>query len=167
MARWWIEPLDPPTLDQYAAELITATEYVIRDDARRFENWDCFFAGKAALGLVIDYAIYWDPSAIWQRVRHLADRLRAGLADLPHVTVTDRGRERCGLVTFTHNRQPANAIKAAAAQAGFNVSVSSGSGSFIDFHARGLSAVTRASVHHYSTEDEVDHFTASIGRIPS
>ena len=38
-----------------------------------------------------------DLSAIW--VRHLADRLRAGLADLPHVTVTDRAAS-CGLVTL-------------------------------------------------------------------
>ena len=167
VARRWIERLDPPLLDQHAAELISATEYVVRDDARRFENWECFFAGKAALGLAIDYAMDWDLSAIWQRVRHLADRLRAGLADLPHVTVTDRGRERCGLVTFTHSRQSADAIKAAAAQAGFNVSVSSGSGSLIDFRARGLSAVTRASVHYYNTDDEVDRFTAFIGRIPS
>ena len=167
VARRWIERLDPPLLDQHAAELISATEYVVRDDARRFENWECFFAGKAALGLAIDYAMDWGLSAIWQRVRHLADRLRAGLADLPHVTVTDRGRARCGLVTFTHSRKSADAIKAAAAQAGFNVSVSSGSGSLIDFRARRLSAVTRASVHYYNTDDEVDRFTAFIGRIPS
>ena len=159
--------MDPPLLDQHAATLISPTEYVTRDDARRFENWECFFAGKAALGQAMDYAMAWGLPAIWQRVgQHLADRLRAGLADLPQVTVTDPGRQRCGLVTFVHSGQSADAIKAAAAAAGFNVSVSGDSGSLLDFSVRGLSTVTRASVHYYNTDDEIDRFTAFIGQIP-
>ena len=166
VARPWIERLDPPLLDQHAARLTSPTEYVMREDARRFENWECFFAGKAALGRAMDYAMDWGLPAIWERVRYLADRLRAGLADLPQVTVTDPGHLRCGLVTFVHSGQSAEGIKAAAAAAGFNVSVSGDSGSLLDFSVRGLSTVTRASVHYYNTDDEIDRFTNFIGRIP-
>ncbi|WP_419904077.1 aminotransferase class V-fold PLP-dependent enzyme [Kiloniella sp.] len=47
----WIERLDPPLLDQRSAELVTPTQYTLRSDARRFETWECNFAGKAALGV--------------------------------------------------------------------------------------------------------------------
>lgn len=62
-----IEGLDPPILDQHAAELITPTEYKIRPDARRFENWEQFFAGKLALSVAIEYALSWGIGPIQKR----------------------------------------------------------------------------------------------------
>ena len=163
--RAWITRLDPPLLDQFAAELIDGQTYRVREDARRFENWERYFAGQAALGRAVDYAMAWGLEAIWGRVQALSGALRAGLSTLPGIEVTDEGVEKCGIVTFQHAGQGATEIKQALGEAGFNVSVSSGSGMKLSYLARGLDAVVRASVHYYNTDEEVERFVAQVRAI--
>ena len=158
----WIKRLDPPLLDQFAAELIDAETYTVRDDARRFENWERYFGGQAALGVAIDHAMDWGLDAIWERVRGLSGALRAGLAEIPDVELTDEGEVKCGIVTFRHARLDAAEIKTALGLAGINLSTSSGSGMRLSYLARGLDALVRASVHYYNTEAEIDRFVARI-----
>ena len=50
---------------------------------------------------------------------------------------------------------------------GINVSVSDGSGSLVSFQQRGLSAVVRASVHYFNTEQEIDRFSTESDRFVS
>ncbi len=151
-----VEQLEPIMLDQHAAQLTSATSYTIRDDAKRFENWEQYFAGKAALGVAIDYALDWGLDAIQARIYELAADLRSKLSAIDGVTVTDEGTERCGLVTFYCQQVEATAIKSAMSAANINVSVSSGSGSFVSFEKRGLDSLVRASVHYYNTTAEID-----------
>ncbi len=160
----WIEEMDidPPLLDQHAATLVSETEYAVRPDARRFENWECYFAGKAALGTAIDYALGWGMEAIRDRVTALADDLRARLATVPGVTVTDLGVEKCGIVTFTKEGEAPLAIRERMAGKGINISASSGSGSRVGFDRRGLEAVVRASVHYVNSEAEIERFVAEL-----
>ena len=153
-----LEQLEPPVLDQHAAELISPTEYKIRADAKRFENWEQYFAGKAALGVAIDYALSFGMEAIQARVYELADVLRRRLAEINGVTVTDQGVEKCGIVTFTAEQMPAVEIKTRLREKQINVSVSSGSGSLVSFQQRGLTAVVRASLHYYNITEEIDSF---------
>jgi len=160
--REMIERLEPPLVDQHAATLLSEDRYALKSDAARFEGWECNFAGKAALGAAIDYAREWDLAVIQSRITVLADRLRGRLADVDGVTVTDRGRQRCGIVTFTaRQRSPAD-IKHALSRRSINVSVSSGSGSLVSFRRRGLDAVVRASVHYYNTEAEIDFLIEAL-----
>ncbi|MEO9903597.1 aminotransferase class V-fold PLP-dependent enzyme [Nisaea sp.] len=155
----WIEKLEPPFLDQHAAELIDSETFIIRRDVRRFENWERFFAGQAALGTAIDYAMDIGLEAIQDRVFSLAATLRAGLADTPGIRVADEGLVKCGLVTFQHDRLKCEEIKAAMSQKGFNMSVSNGSGTKLSFMARGLEAgLVRTSVHYFNTDDELERF---------
>src|SRR4029077_21274885 len=52
-----IERLEPPFLDLHAAEWQPDGSYRIRADARRFENWETYYAGKIGLGVAVDYAL--------------------------------------------------------------------------------------------------------------
>ncbi len=157
-----IEQLEPYVLDQHAATLVSPTEYVVRKDAGRFENWEQFFAGKAALGTAIDYAMSYGISNIRDRVFFLAAKLREKIASVDGVTVTDEGAVRCGIVTFTAAQKEASAIAARLSEKGINVSVSDGSGSLVSFQQRGLESVVRASVHYYNTEGEIDYFADTL-----
>jgi selenocysteine lyase/cysteine desulfurase len=163
--RELLERLEPPFLDLHAAEWIAPDRYTVRPDARRFENWESFVAGKIGLGVAIDYALDWGLDAIYARVRTLAEDLRRRLAALPGVTVRDLGRERCGIVSFTvEGCEPAR-VRARLAQRGINVHTSPRRYTLLDMDERGLREVVRASVHYYNSEEEVDHLCAGVAAL--
>ncbi|MEM7802445.1 MAG: aminotransferase class V-fold PLP-dependent enzyme [Chloroflexota bacterium] len=159
-----IDKLEPPMLDQHAAKLISPTEYVMRPDAKRFENWECYFAGKAALGMAIDYTLDLGMNAIEARIFELAGTLRSRLIEIDGITITDEGVARCGLVTFTAEQLEAAEIKKRLANHKINVSVASGSGSLVSFRQRGITAAVRSSVHYFNTVDEIDRFVDVLQR---
>ncbi|MCP2618433.1 aminotransferase class V-fold PLP-dependent enzyme [Candidatus Aminicenantes bacterium AC-335-A11] len=160
-----IEKLIPPFLDIHSAKLTSPYTYVIRPDAKRFETWEQFMAGKVALGVAIDYALSWGIGAIQQRIYKLASELREKLAEIDGVVITDKGKEKCGIVTFIAHQMSASQIKKQLAHYKINVSVSGGSGNFVLFQHRGLKEVVRASVHYYNTSEEIDYFMAALKKI--
>jgi len=154
--------LEPPLIDLHAASWVARDRFELRPDARRFENWESFVAGKIGLGVAIDYALGWGVDAIRDRVYALAAALRERLAALDGVTVRDRGQERCGIVTFTAEGLPPDAIKAALAARRINLTVSRRSSTRLDMEARELEEVVRASLHYYNSDVEVERFTAAL-----
>lgn len=160
-----LERLDPPFLDLHAATWTAPDQYEARADARRFENWETYYAGKIGLGVAIDYALDRGLEAIEARVTTLAERLRARLGELPGVTVRDQGVRRCGIVTFTVERHEPEAIRLALAARHINVSVSEQSSTLLDLGARGLPSMVRASVHYYNTEDEIERLVEALGEM--
>jgi|SRR5579883_1340401 selenocysteine lyase/cysteine desulfurase len=158
--RGMIERLDPPFLDLHAATWTAPDRYEIRGDARRFENWESYVAGRLGLRAAADYALALGLDAIWARVRSLAEALRQALRKIPGITVRDLGRERCGIVTFTAESLSAQDLRRALAEARINVSTSSLFSTRYDMTERGLDLLLRASVHYYNTEDEIARFCA-------
>jgi cysteine desulfurase/selenocysteine lyase len=160
-----LDQLEPPLLDLHAAEWVTPDRYVLRDDARRFENWESNVAAKLGLGAAIDYALSWGLEPIWARIAPLAERLRERLSALPGVVVRDRGAVRCGIVTFTVEGADLTALRDDLRAQRINVSISPREYTLIDMQARALSAVLRASVHYYNTEEEVTRFCDALARL--
>ncbi|MGW1597169.1 aminotransferase class V-fold PLP-dependent enzyme [Streptomyces sp. NPDC002343] len=162
-----IEQLEPPFLDLHAATWTDARTYEVRPDARRFEAWETNYAAKIGLGAAVDYALGWGIEAIEERVTALAARLRQRLARLPGVTVQDRGRRLCGIVTFTVDGVPAADVRHRLSESGVNTSVSALTSARYDLGPRGLPAVVRASVHYYNTEEDIEALTAALGSPPA
>lgn len=157
-----IETLDPPFIDLGAAHWTGARTYELLPDARRFENWESYVAGRVGLRAAVRYALDLGLERIEARVTALAARLRERLAEVPNVTVHDLGRRRSGIVTFRKGDEAPRDLQARLSAAGINVSVSSKTSAQLDFGRRGLSQVVRASVHYFNTEAEIDAVCGAI-----
>ncbi len=157
-----LEQLEPPFLDDLAATWISRDAYEIRPDARRFENWESYVAGRVGLGVAIDYALGWGLDAIWERIVTLGDSLRRRLGEIRGVAVRDLGRTRCGIVSFTVEGKPSPEIQQALHLQKINITTSSPASTRLDMEARRLPTLLRASVHYYNTDDEIERFAQSV-----
>ena len=163
--RGVLERLEPPFLDLHAAQWVAPEIFEIRPDARRFENWETYYAGKIGLGVAIDYALQWGLEAIWACIRRLADDLRQQLSTVPGVTVRDQGVDRCGIVAFTMAGREADEVQRRLSHVGINVSVSRIASTRLDMEARALPDLVRASVHYYNTAAEIERFCAALAAL--
>ncbi|WP_374449951.1 aminotransferase class V-fold PLP-dependent enzyme, partial [Stella sp.] len=111
----FLDRIDPPFLDNHAATWVAPHRYQLRPDARRFENWESYVAGKLGLKAAADYALGWGLAAIGRRTTALADRIREGLGAIRGVRVLDLGRQRCGIVSFALAGTAAEAVQQALA----------------------------------------------------
>jgi len=160
--RELIAELEPPLLDMRAATWQPDGTYEIRGDARRFENWETYYAGKVGLGVAVDYALGVGIDAVWSRIRELAGRLRGTLAETPGVTVVDRGAVLGATVTFTVDGIEPVDMQRLLAERRINVSVMEAESAQLDFGARGISSAVRSSVHYYNTDDEIEQLVDAV-----
>ncbi|MDP2374723.1 aminotransferase class V-fold PLP-dependent enzyme [Reyranella sp.] len=156
--------IEPVFLDNHAARWSDDNGYTVMGDAKRFENWERYFAGVIGLKVAADQANELGIDAIWARLRELADGLRTRLAGLKGVTLTDLGKVKGAIVTFAVDGANHNALKMALRAQAINVSVSTQFSSRLDLKGRGLRDVLRASVHVYNTEEELDRFMDALAK---
>jgi len=154
--------IEPVFLDNHAAKWTDDNAYTTRDDARRFENWERYFAGVIGLKVAADQINELGIGPIWARLSELADGLRRRLATLKGVSLTDLGKVKGGIVTFAIDGAQHAGLRDALRRQTINVSVSTQFSSRLDLQRRGLRDVMRASVHVYNTEQELDRFVAAV-----
>jgi len=162
--RELIDRLEPPLLDMHAAEWQPDGSYRIRNDARRFENWETYYAGKVGLGVAVDYALEVGVGTAWERIQLLATRIRQELAGIRGVTLLDRGEVLGATVTFTVAGVGAAEVQRLLAQEGVNVSVMEAASAQLDFGPRGIVEAVRSSVHYYNSDEEIDRLVDAVRR---
>lgn len=154
--------VDPPFLDLHAATWTAPQEYRLKDDARRFETYEIFVAGKLGLGAAADYAMAVGQELAWRRLKGLADYARERLSSVKGVAVHDLGKVRSGIVTFTKRGLAPPHLKERLRKAQVNVWTSTVRSARLDMEARGLEEVVRASFHYFNTEQEVETLVSQV-----
>jgi selenocysteine lyase/cysteine desulfurase len=157
-----IAQLEPPMLDGHAAHWSSRDSYALLPDARRFENWERSYANILGMGEAIQLANELGLDAIWVRIQQQATLLRARLAEVPGVTVTDIGAVQSGIVTFTREALEPDEIQRQLHEQKNNVTTSSVSSTRFDMEDRGLEKVVRSSVHYLTTDEEIDRLVTTL-----
>ncbi|WP_441236371.1 aminotransferase class V-fold PLP-dependent enzyme [Bradyrhizobium sp. 930_D9_N1_4] len=160
-----VQQLEPPMIDHFAAPWVSRDAYQLRDDARRFENWENNYAGRLGLGAAVDYALAIGIGPIAQRCRLLSGRLRDGLAGIRGATIRDLGRGPGAIVSFTIEGHEAEDIVRSADAAAITIGASDPASTRIDAEMRSLPNVVRASPHYYNTEAEVDRLIRHLASL--
>ena len=154
--RTILDQLEPPFLDNHAADWTAPDSYRMRSDARRFETWEASYAARLGLGVAADYAMTVGIEAIAARNSALSGRLRSGLDSIAGVRTHDRGTVKSAITTFTVEGHHPVEVRDHLRVRGVNVSVTNADTALFDMPGRGLDAVVRASPHYFNTEAEVD-----------
>ena len=156
--KGFLGEIDPPFIDLHSATWTGPDSYTLDPTAKRFENWESFTAGRIGLMQAVRYARQIGLENIELRVSLLASALRFALGSVPGINLQDQGAQKCGIVTFTKQGEEPEAIRARLHRSQINVSTTQRSSALLDFDARGLTSLTRASVHYYNTEAEIGRF---------
>jgi selenocysteine lyase/cysteine desulfurase len=153
-----LDEVDPPVVEVGAAAWSSRDGYTWKAGARRFETWEVSHALRLGLGRAIEYALALGLETIEERVVELAQMLRDELGRISGANVHDLGRVKCGIVTFTVDGVDSEALRAELYERSVNVDVSTAEDTRLDFEARGLRPMIRASVHYFNTAEEVARF---------
>jgi len=149
------DKIKPIFIDSMGAPVVSLDDYQLRNDARRFELYEKNRALILGLGKAIEYALNIGMDRIWQRIQLLAGLMRQQLESIDGITVHDTGDQKCGNVTFSVDDIDSATIKNELAAKQINVSIGKAISTPIYMDKNHLSAVVRASVHYYNTEEEI------------
>jgi len=142
-------------MDGFTAPFVTADDFKIRADARRFELYEKNRALILGLSKAVEYALNLGVERIWRRIQYLAGLLRSQLQKIDGVTVHDFGIQQSGIVTFSVSGIDSITVKSLLAKKQINVSVGKAVSTLIYMNKNQLSSIVRASVYYYNTEGEI------------
>ena len=162
VSRRSISQLEPAMVEVGGARWSETNAFSLHADAKRFETWEASYALQLGLGRAIDYALETGLVAIWERVQTLAEALRANLERVPGVTVHDIGAIKCAIVTFTVDGLDSHYLCRLLRGRSINVDVSTAEDSRLDFEARDLRPMIRASIHYFNTIHEIERFVEEV-----
>jgi cysteine desulfurase len=160
-----IAELEPPVVDLESATWTEPDRYRLRDDARRFELWEADVAARLGLAVAVDYLLDLGVEAVAADVATRAERLRELLRAIPGVAVTDLGRHRSGIVSFTVDGVTPDDVRTALARTQVIVSVSSRTSTLLDMSRRRLDSVVRASPHYFVSDDQLEAAADAVAAV--
>ncbi len=153
--------LQPAMIDLHSAKWINRQEYEIRHDARRFENWETFVAGKLALGMAAEYAMDVGITHITERIQQLATSLHGQLRE-GGMQMLERSDDYSGIVTFIKPNEDSEKVQRRLRQKSMNISIARPGNAVLEMAESNIGAACRASVHYFNTESEISSFVEAL-----
>ena len=162
-----LEKFPPAMLDLRSATWVDANSYELHPGALRYETFESNTACRIGLGVAVDYAMEWGLHDIYSRIRYLAEKMRHLLDEIPAVTLRDKGKQCCGIVTFTLDGFNATEVQLAMRKQGIQIGVAPRPNAVLDMDNWGVDSIVRSPVHYYNTEEEVEFFVGEVRKLAS
>jgi selenocysteine lyase/cysteine desulfurase len=163
--RQMLDKLKLSFFDGATISSVNQQDFVVRQDARRFEWHEKNPAVTLGLQKAVEYALNIGIDRIWQRIQLLARLFRQRLHEIAGITVHDQGDDLCGIVTFSISGIPAATVKAKLAAQNINVNIGFAKSTLYYMNRKGLDGILRASVHYYNTEAEIEQVCRELRSI--
>ncbi len=157
--------LEPLFIDMGGASWDEVDTYKPLATAKRFENWETPWSLVLGTAAAADYAMNLGLTAIESRVTELSAELRKRLHSLPGVTVLDKGKRLCGIVTVALAKGDPFELVARLREKNINTSAQGRDYAVIDYAAKGVSRALRISPHYYNTETEIELLIDALGQL--
>jgi len=154
-----LEPLFP---DLQGATWTSVNEYIPRQDARRFEDWETAYALMSGSTEAVKYLLGIGIDEISERNKYLSTLLRQKLQETGFVKLQDKGLHPSAIITFSIDHSSPEEIKQYFRERGINIYTTSRSSAIMDFDEKGVEWVVRVSPHYYNTEEEIEHFISIL-----
>ena len=158
----FLPSLTPAIVDTRSAPLDANDAPVLRNGAARFESAEASLALRCGLANALQEALAIGMENIRARIEGISQALRHQLAEIPGVTVLDRGLERSGLVAFNVTGRDAISVQSSLAEQGIVIGSNGIAYTPLDMRFRGLKRIARASVSYLTTESEIDKLVSGI-----
>ena len=155
----------PLFVDMRGARWTGPETYEVAETAIRYEDWEFPYALVLGLGAAARYASAVGIDVAHERSWSLAATLRARLDSIDGVTVVDRGRTRCAIVTAKVDGWYAPDLTEALRERRINSAASLRWYGLLDFTPRSIESAIRLSPHYYNTEEEIDEVVATIAQL--
>ena len=160
-----LEELEPVFIDLHSAEWTDAGNYSLRADARRFENWEQFIAGKIGLGVAVNYALEIELPFIRSRIEELVTHFRNRASAVQGIRILEQSSAPSGIITFIKQGASANVLQKKFRSNKMNISVSKQANAQLDLGRNKLGDINRVSLHYYNTAQEIDQFIELLGTL--
>jgi selenocysteine lyase/cysteine desulfurase len=155
----------PLYIDMRGADWVSANDFALAPDARRFENWEFACSLVLGLGEAARYALGVGVEQGGRRARELAANLRRQLAELPGFRELDRGSELAAIVTVEVAGWDATELSKLLRTRGISTSASLRVYAVIDMDEKRVSSALRLSPHYYNSEQEIDRAVEELRRL--
>jgi selenocysteine lyase/cysteine desulfurase len=155
----------PRTVDMHGADWTAPEDFVLKPDARRFEQWEISHALVLGAGAAAAYALDVGVERARERSWALAAHVRHRLGTLPGVRVLDRGPALCAIATAELGGRHAAEVKLALRARGINTSSPERVDAVIDMDEKRAASALRISPHYYNTADEIDTAIAALAEV--
>jgi selenocysteine lyase/cysteine desulfurase len=159
--------LEPFPVDLHAASWVglpgdRGPAYELHPGGTRYEYWEKSYAALLGMGAAVDYALDLGLANIHECLTQLAQSLRTRLAELPGVTVLDRGTEQGAIVTFTKAGESSDETVARIKSHGINVGRGTVSYALRDYRDHNVTGMIRVSPHVFNDESDIDALIAAV-----
>lgn len=157
-----LEPIAP---DVRGARWTSSDGWDLVASARRFETWESSVAGRLGLGVALDEALARGVKATEEWLIATSAELRASLASIGGVRVTDPPGSESAIITFEIDGwDPARTVRELAERDVRVVSVPATHGQW-DLGDRGITSVVRASPHVYNDSTDVEALLDGVASV--